>query len=248
MNLLGTPRLRGSGSAPASALGTVEPAAKPGAELRWSRFLAATAAEGPGIRSALWVQGCSVHCPGCFNPQLWAEIGGRVENTAVLAARFVADAQAAGVEGITLLGGEPFDQAAALASVAEAFRAAGLTVMTFSGYPLELLTEWAATRPDIARLLAATDLLIDGPYLRDQPDAVRPWLGSTNQGIRALTPAYADEVARIEREGGLDRLEIRIHRDGRIDVNGWADDAALEDLLHDLGPRQDRPGTKARRA
>jgi len=237
----------------ATLLGTSLPAAKPGAELRWSRFLAATAAEGPGLRSALWVQGCSVHCPGCFNPQLWAEIGGRLENTAQLADGFVADALSAGVEGVTLLGGEPFDQAAALASIAEAFRAAGLTVMTFSGYPLNLLTEWALERPDIARLLAATDLLIDGPYLRDRPDAIRPWLGSTNQGIRALTPAYAAEVARIERDGGLDRLEIRIHPDGQIDVNGWADDAALDALLHDLGPRQDRPRstrnrTKARLA
>ncbi|MGY4858582.1 4Fe-4S single cluster domain-containing protein [Cryobacterium sp. AP23] len=248
MTLLGTPRVRGATAPDPTVLGTVEPVAKPGADLRWSRFLPATAAEGPGLRAALWVQGCSVHCPGCFNPQLWAEIGGRVENTAVLADRFVADALGAGVEGVTLLGGEPFDQAAALASIAEAFRAAGLTVMTFSGYPLDLLTEWSAARPDIARLLAATDLLIDGPYLRDQPDAVRPWLGSTNQGIRALTPAYAAEVARIEREGGLDRLEIRIRPDGRIDVNGWADSAALEELLHDLGPRQDRPGTKARLA
>ena len=211
-----------------SLLGTVEPAAKPADTLRWSRFLASTTAEGPGLRSALWVQGCSVHCPGCFNPQLWAEMGGRVENPADLAERFVADALSAGVEGITLLGGEPFDQAAALGPIAEAFRAAGLSVMTFTGYPL--------------------DLLIDGPYLRDRPDAGRPWLGSTNQGIRALTPVYAEEVARIEREGGLDRLEIRIHPDGQIDVNGWADDAALEQLLHDLGPRQDRPGTKARLA
>ena len=244
MTLLATPRVRGA----THELGTVEPVARPGDSLRWSRFLPSTAAEGPGLRAALWVQGCSVRCPGCFNPHLWAEIGGTVTNTATLANTFVTDAVAAGVEGITLLGGEPFDQAEALATIAEAFRAAGLTVMTFSGYTLDLLTAWSATRPDIARLLAATDLLIDGPYLRDAPDAVRPWLGSTNQGIRALTPAYADEVARIEKNGGLDRLEIRISRDGRIDVNGWADDAALEELLHDLGPRQDRPATKARRA
>ena len=233
---------------PPRVLGTVQPAELPGAELRWSRFLASTAAEGPGLRSALWVQGCSVRCPGCFNPHLWAAIGGTVTSTAELADRFVTDAVAAGVEGVTLLGGEPFDQAAAVATIAEAFRAAGLTVMTFSGYPLELLTEWSAARPDIARLLAATDLLIDGPYLQGQPDLVRPWLGSTNQGIRALTPAYADEVARIERDGGLDRVEIRIHPDGRVDVNGWAEASALEELLHDLGPRVDRPITKARRA
>ncbi|MBG6238543.1 anaerobic ribonucleoside-triphosphate reductase activating protein [Mycetocola sp. CAN_C7] len=226
-------------------LGTVRPVERPGAELRWSRFLPATSAEGPGLRAALWVQGCNVRCPGCFNPHLWAERGAAVDETTVLATRFVTDAVAAGAQGITLLGGEPFDQAAALATIAEAFRDAGLTVMTFSGYTLDLLTEWAGDRADIARLLAATDLLIDGPYLQDAPDSIRPWLGSTNQGIRALTPAYADEVARIEREGGRDRLEIRIHRDGRIDVNGWADTSALENLLHDLGPRQDRPRTKA---
>lgn len=237
MTLLSTPRV----------LGTVQPAEQPGAELRWSRFLVSTAAEGPGLRSALWVQGCSVRCPGCFNPHLWASIGGELTPTAELADRFVADAVGAGVEGITLLGGEPFDQAAALATIAEAFQAAGLTVMTFSGYTSELLTEWSAARTDIARLLAATDLLVDGPYLQDQPDALRPWLGSTNQGIRALTPAYADEVARIEHDGGLDRVEIRISPDGRVDVNGWAAASALEELLHDLGRRDDRP-TKARRA
>jgi anaerobic ribonucleoside-triphosphate reductase activating protein len=248
VTLLATPRVRGATPALGTLLGTIEPVERPGAELRWSRFLPATGAEGPGQRSALWVQGCSVRCPGCFNPHLWAESGARLENTADLATGFVADAQSAGVEGITLLGGEPFDQAAGLAIIAEAFRAAGLSVMTFTGYTLESLTEWSRARPDIARLLAATDLLVDGPYLRDQPDTVRPWLGSTNQGIRALTPVYAGEVARIEREGGRDRLEIRIHPDGRIDVNGWADDAALEQLLHDLGPRQDRPGTKARLA
>lgn len=253
MTLLSTPRVRGATGALGAALGTVEPAERPGTQLRWSRFLPATAAEGPGLRAALWVQGCSVRCPGCFNPHLWAETGGRLENTADLATQFVADALGAGAEGITLLGGEPFDQAAGLATIAEAFRAAGLSVMTFSGYTLELLTGWSAARPDIARLLAATDLLIDGPYLRDRPDAGRPWLGSTNQGIRALTPVYAAEVARIGVEGGGDRLEIRIRPDGRIDVNGWADDAALEELLHDLGPRQDRPtphrpGTKARLA
>ena len=255
MTLLATPRVRGVGSAlgTSPALGTVEPTERSGVELRWSRFLPATTAEGPGRRAALWVQGCSVRCPGCFNPQLWAETGGRLENTADLAASWVTDARGAGAEGITLLGGEPFDQAAGLATIAEAFRAAGLSVMTFSGYTLERLTEWSTARADIARLLAATDLLIDGPYLRDRPDALRPWLGSTNQGIRALTPVYAAEVARIERDGGLDRLEIRIRPDGRVDVNGWAGDAALEQLLHDLGPRQDRPtprrpGTKARPA
>jgi len=209
--------------------------------LVWTRFLAGTEAEGPGRRAAVWVQGCSVKCPGCFNPHLWSERGGRDDDPARLAAAWVSAARAEGSEGITLLGGEPFDQAAAMAVVAEAFRDAGLTVMTFTGYTFDLLREWSEERPDIAGLLAATDLLADGPYLRDRPERIRPWIGSTNQGLRALTPAYAATLAEIDARGGRDRLEIRIGRDGTVSVNGWADDDALEILLGDLGARVDRP-------
>jgi anaerobic ribonucleoside-triphosphate reductase activating protein len=230
----------------ASLLGTVEPVRQThgatAAALRWSRFLAATEAEGPGVRAAIWLQGCAVHCPDCFNPQLWADRGGRLTDPHEIAAEWVACATAAGAEGVTLLGGEPFDQAGAAASVARVFRAAGLGVMTFTGYPLDRLDAWAAGgRNDIAALLEATDLLCDGPYLRDLPDVERPWVGSRNQGIRALTDRYADDVRRIAADGGPDRLEVRIARDGTVAVNGWATDAALAALLDDLGPRADSP-------
>ncbi|WP_347977501.1 4Fe-4S single cluster domain-containing protein [Microbacterium sp. ProA8] len=233
-----------------SLLGTVEPVRRADAgtppTLRWSRFLAATEAEGPGVRAAVWLQGCAVHCPECFNPQLWADRGGLVGAADVLAAEWVESATAAGAEGVTLLGGEPFDQAAAAASVARAFRAAGLGVMTFTGYPLDRLAAWAAGgRDDIAALLDATDLLCDGPYLRGLPDVGRPWVGSRNQGIRALTDRYADDVRRIATAGGADRIEVRIARDGTVAVNGWATDAALAALLDDLGSRADSPAQVA---
>jgi anaerobic ribonucleoside-triphosphate reductase activating protein len=222
------------------------PESRDAGTLRWSRFLAATQAEGPGVRAAVWVQGCSVKCPGCFNPHLWSEKGGQDDDPRQLADAWVAQARAAGSEGITLLGGEPFDQAAAMGVVAEAFRDAGLTVMTFTGYRLEQVRSWSAERADIRKLLEATDLLADGPYLADQPERSRPWIGSTNQGLTALTHRYADLMGDITRSGGLDRLEIRIGRDGTIAVNGWADDDALEILLGDLGARIDRPAdTKA---
>lgn len=225
-----------------SLLGAVAPARRTREALRWSRFLAATEAEGPGVRAAVWLQGCAVHCPECFNPQLWADRGGRVSDVGAIAADWVVRARAAGADGVTLLGGEPFDQAGAAASVARVFRAAGLGVMTFTGYPLARLTGWAgAGRDDIAALLDATDLLCDGPYLRDRPDARRPWVGSRNQGIRALTDRYADDVRRIAAEGGADRVEVRIDRDGTVAVNGWATDAALAALLDDLGARADSP-------
>ncbi|WP_235008204.1 4Fe-4S single cluster domain-containing protein [Microbacterium timonense] len=232
-----------------SLLATVAPGSRSAQTLRWSRFLAATEAEGPGVRAAVWLQGCAVRCPECFNPQLWADRGGVVSCTAEIAEEWVAQAHAAGAEGVTLLGGEPFDQAGAAASVARAFRAAGLSVMTFTGYPLDRLAAWAeAGRDDIGALLASTDLLCDGPYLRDLPDLSRPWVGSRNQGVRALTDRYADEVRRIAGAGGADRLEVRITRGGGVEVNGWATDAALAALLDDLGPRIDSPAQVAARA
>lgn len=221
-------------------LGTVEPAPSEG-PLRWSRFLPATEAEGPGRRAALWVQGCRVHCPECFNPHLWATRGGVLSDPADIAAEWLEAARAAGSTGITLLGGEPFEQAAALGPIARVFRDADMSVMTFSGHTLPDLARWAEQRDDISALLEATDLLCDGPYLREHPDTSRPWIGSTNQGIRALSPAYADEVRRIASEGRADTIEVRIAADGLVRVNGWASDAALSALLEDLGVRADRP-------
>ena len=223
-----------------TTLGCAEPP-RDGGPLRWSRYLPATEAEGPGRRAALWVQGCRVRCPQCFNPQLWAHRGGVLSDPPDVAARWVEAARAAGSTGVTLLGGEPFEQAAALVPVARAFRAAGMTVMAFSGHALADLARWAQERDDIAALLDATDLLCDGPYLRAHPDARRPWIGSTNQGIRALTPHYADDVRRIASVGRPDTLEVRIGADGVVSVNGWASDAALSALLDDLGVRADRP-------
>jgi anaerobic ribonucleoside-triphosphate reductase activating protein len=229
-----------------SPLGTVEPPRGEPGTVRWSRFLPATQAEGPGVRAAVWLQGCAVHCPDCFNPQLWAPRGGVVTETAALADSWVRQAVAAGAEGVTLLGGEPFEQAGVAASIARAFREAGLGVMTFTGHPLERLTEWAhGGRDDIAALLAATDLLCDGPYLRDLPDSVRPWVGSRNQGIRALSERYADDVRAIDADGGADRVEVRIACDGTVAVNGWATDAALAALFDDLGVRADSPAQVA---
>jgi anaerobic ribonucleoside-triphosphate reductase activating protein len=195
--------------------------------VRVLRFLPATVAEGPGRRAALWVQGCSIRCPGCFNPHSWAADGGEPVSWTDLASA-VRDAAAANdIEGLTLLGGEPFDQAGPLAVLAEAVRADGLSVMTFTGYVLEDLR--AAGREDWDRLLAATDLLVDGPYLAARPERSRPWVGSDNQRFWFLTPRYAHLAARL---GTVpNRLEVRIAPDGGVAVNGFASVDALEALL-----------------
>lgn len=120
----------------------------------------------------------------------------------------------AGAEGITLLGGEPFAHAAA-ALVAVRAQKAGLSVMTFSGYELEDLRNGAILWAN--DLLAATDILVDGPYRKDLPDASRRWIGSTNQRIHFLTDRYRpDEAAWTQR----DTLEIRWNG-SELSVNGF---------------------------
>jgi anaerobic ribonucleoside-triphosphate reductase activating protein len=194
--------------------------------VRVLRFLPATVAEGPGRRAALWVQGCSIRCPGCFNPHSWAA-GGEPVGWAELAAAVRDAAAAHGIEGLTLLGGEPFDQAGPVANLAEAVRAEGLSVMTFTGYVLETLR--STGRDDWDRLLATTDLLVDGPYIAARPERRRPWVGSDNQRFWFLTDRYAHLAAELETLPN--RLEVRISRSGEVAVNGFATVATLEDLL-----------------
>ncbi|GGM65515.1 4Fe-4S single cluster domain-containing protein [Dactylosporangium sucinum] len=208
------------------------PAADPG-RVPLARFLPSTNAEGPGERTAIWVQGCSIRCPGCFNPHMWGFHPADPVATADLAARILAT----GTAGLTLLGGEPFDHAAPLAEVAGAVAEAGRSVMTFTGYTTAQLHRAVDQgRADVRALLDATDLLVAGPFLADRLDAVRPWVGSTNQEFLLLTDRFPEMLDALGETP--DRLEITVTADGSIAVNGWADPATLEALLADLDARR----------
>jgi anaerobic ribonucleoside-triphosphate reductase activating protein len=184
--------------------------------LRVATVVEDTSAEGPGRRWALWVQGCSIRCAACCNPEMFDPRRGEAVAVDELAAR-IAHAQARGVEGVTFLGGEPFEQAAGLAALAERARALGLTVMVFSGYTLDQLR----ARTDAAGLLARTDLLVDGPYDRTRPEPAPPagrrWIGSTNQEMHYLSAAYRADDPRMREPN---TIEIRLVN-GALRVNGW---------------------------
>ncbi|GAA0734515.1 radical SAM protein [Dactylosporangium roseum] len=204
--------------------------------VRIGRYLARTRAEGPGERTAVWVQGCTIHCAGCFNPHLWTFRGGAEWTATDLLARVLAEE----TDGLTLLGGEPFDHAAPLAAVAAGVRDAGRSVMTFSGYTTaQLDAAVRGGRTGVAALLAATDLLIAGPFVAGLVDRARPWAGSTNQEFVPLSDRFPDLLAAAR--STPDRLEITVAADGLVSVNGWADDDTLDALLHDLGRRTVSP-------
>lgn len=191
--------------------------------IRVARVVPETVAEGPGVRFAIWVQGCTIRCDGCFNPHLWKPTGGAPTSPTTL----VEGAIEAGVEGITLLGGEPFEQAHGLSTLADLAQQAELSVMTFTGLVYADLR--AAVDPEVHALLDATDLLVDGPYQADYPDLSRPWVGSTNQRFHFLTARYRhleDQLGAIP-----DRLEVRVARTGEISVNGWSSVDRLDALV-----------------
>jgi anaerobic ribonucleoside-triphosphate reductase activating protein len=173
-----------------------------------------TEAEGPGKRFALWFQGCPLRCPGCCNPEFLPFKGGQTKTLREMTEWMGRTQEESGIEGITLLGGEPVAHAVAAVALSVAARQLGLSVMAFSGYTIEELQ--ARTEPKVAELLAITDILVDGPYLREQPDTERRWIGSRNQRIHFLTPRYSfDEQWRQK-----NTLEIRVDREG-ISVNGF---------------------------
>ena len=181
-----------------------------------AQIVPATEAEGPGLRFAVWFQGCPLRCPGCCNPEFLPFRGGTTTTVAELLGQLNDQVRATPtLEGVSLLGGEPFAHAAAGAALAEEARRLGLSVMIYSGYTLEELR--AKADADADRLLARTDLLVDGPFVRERPETARRWVGSTNQRLHFLTDRYAaaDPCWRQR-----NTLEIRV-QGTEVIVNGF---------------------------
>jgi anaerobic ribonucleoside-triphosphate reductase activating protein len=182
--------------------------------LQVAQIVPCTEAEGPGRRFAFWFQGCPLRCPCCCNPEFIPFAGGEAMKLGDVV-RMLNEAREQGIEGITLLGGEPLAHAAGSAGLAAAARERGLSVMVFSGFTLEEIR--AKNDPAVEAVLAHTDILVDGPYVRELPDTTRRWIGSTNQRIHFLTDRYrADDTCWRERN----TLEIRVHG-SEVSVNGF---------------------------
>lgn len=166
-------------------------------------------ANGPGSRFVVWMQGCTLGCPGCFNPTTHDGAGGRAAPIADLAAQMAA-ARAAGVEGLSLSGGEPLQQPAAAVALLDAARSLGLSTLAFSGYSIEEIR----ALPLGPEVLARLDVLIDGRYVSTERLATG-LRGSANQRIQLLTDRYS----RAEVEA-TPIAEIRIGPTGEVMLTG----------------------------
>ena len=187
-----------------------------------------TLVEGPGARFALWVQGCPLRCIGCFNPHFFDFDGGTKVSQAELHSLLEqALREHPEIEGITLLGGEPFSQAEECSLFAEHAKLLGLSVLTFTVYTQEAINK--KNLPHWQELVSVTDVLVAGPFLQHKVDKTRPWLGSTNQEYHFLTPRYT-----MEDFGEPDGIEISIDQEGKVVINGWAETTEVNSLIRGL--------------
>lgn len=148
--------------------------------LRLARIAYPVTALGPGRRLALWVSGCGLDCAGCISPELRDPNAGKSITVERLARHILRIAQP--LNGLTVSGGEPFEQAAALASLWHRLLAErpDWDLIAFSGYTQRQLLR----RGDAQALLECVDLLAAGPYRRDRPGD-HPLLASANQRLHA---------------------------------------------------------------
>lgn len=185
-------------------------------KLRVYKILFKTKVEGPGIRCCIWVQGCPIHCKGCGAKETWPFEGGDLLDIDEIYDRIKDNKD---IEGITFLGGEPFEQASALYELALKVKNIGLTVLTFTGYTYEYILK--CNKKSWNDLLSVTDLLIDGPFQEDKFDISRPWVGSSNQRYRFLTSKY--KYLENNLNCIKNKVEIRLNNNGTIFINGMGD-------------------------
>ena len=166
-----------------------------------------TGALGPAQRYALWVQGCNKRCPGCISPDAQPLDGGYTVEVECLVHEILSQPD---IEGITISGGEPYLQQAALCELIDAVRSQrDFGVIVYTGMIYEEVAEQPLTK--------CCDLLIDGEYI----DALNDDLslrGSSNQRIICITNRYANIVDNYYGRPGR-KMEFLLN-DGKMSMVG----------------------------
>ena len=135
--------------------------------------------DGPGLRFSVFVQGCSHHCPGCHNPESQPFDAGYVCEVDELVHQIHENRL---IHGVTLTGGEPFEQTEGMLALARELKAEGYNLWIYSGY---LYEDLLAGHPHekAPELLAQCDVLVDGPFIEALNSYDLQWKGSSNQRV-----------------------------------------------------------------
>lgn len=159
-------------------------------------------ANGEGVRTTLFVSGCTRGCPGCFNSGAWSFEAGK-PFTREVEDKIIESMAPDYVDGLTLLGGEPMEpqnQAGLVAfveRVRERYpRGGGKTIWCFTGDTLDELMPGGRHRTEVTdRLLDCIDILVDGPWVQELYDISLRFHGSSNQRIIDLNASRAQAAA-----------------------------------------------------
>ncbi len=166
---------------------------------------------GPGRRVGIWFQGCSIRCPGCISADTWATGRGRTTVDDVLKAitRWAEKA-----DGVTVSGGEPFDQPEALLELLRGLREriAG-DILVYSGHPREALD------PCLVMMDGLIDALITDPFEIDEPNTLG-LRGSDNQRLHLLTPMGRARFKADSDGFSARRFDLMIDNSGEVWMAG----------------------------
>ncbi len=179
--------------------------------LNINRILDKTKVEGPGNRCCIWLQGCLQHCNGCFAQETWSHKENQLISVEELYERIMRNSE---IEGITVLGGEPFEQASEISKLLKKIRSS-LSVIVFTGYTLSELID--LQRSEINEALENIDVLIDGAYIEEKRDFSVPMIGSSNQTFHFFTERYKMS------DFPENKIEARIQPNGEVQFNGMGD-------------------------
>lgn len=169
-----------------------------------------TEVEGPDLRTAIWLQGCSINCSGCCNQEYIPKVGGISLSVEELFNKVANNP----VEGITILGGEPLDQSEELLKFLKLLKSkTNWGIMLFTGYTWETILK----SPDKKKVIDMCDLVISEPFIQKLLSNKRRWIGSSNQKIHFITDRYKY----LENNWEPYYKEIEFHiKDGEIIING----------------------------
>lgn len=177
--------------------------------LKIHHILNASRSNGPGQRAVVWTQGCTLGCPGCFNPETHDFISGEGKPVEDIARDLINLAY--GIEGITISGGEPFQQAHALADLLDIIRrSSSLSIIVFTGYTLDELRGI----PGAPAALSSIDVLIAGRF-EVKNRLAAGLVGSANKTLHFLTPRYSAVDL-----GSIPEAEVFIQPDGDVVLTG----------------------------
>lgn len=154
--------------------------------MRYADIHKMNVSDGPGIGVSLYVQGCELHCLGCFNAETWSLDGGKpFLNVQLL--DIIHYLEPEWMTRLSILGGEPLreENYYTLAHLARMARNAkpSLLVWLWTGRKMEDVLVEAKKNGDLALLLGRIDVVVDGPFVQDLKDISLQWRGSSNQRV-----------------------------------------------------------------